>query len=82
MGAYKIVDTTDTTVTVSCGCRGRKAVTFDVEHLQRMADESHDMLKAAEAAGVAKNHNRPRVMRTAMQWALDQGHIDAMPKGW
>ena len=82
MGAYKVIDSTDTTVTISCGCRGKKNVTLEVEHLQRMVDENHDLLKAADEAGVQKNHNPRKVMQVAMVWALEQGHISDKPKGW
>ena len=82
MGAYKVIDSTDTDVTISCGCRGKKNVTLQVEHLKRMSDENHDLIEAGKAAGIPRNHNPRKVLQIAVDWALEHGHIEQKPKGW
>ncbi len=83
--AYKVTDHGDGTLSVGCGCRGKKDVTMTVEHVQRMASENHDIDKAAAAVGVpgAQRSGR-RAMNAVMAWAVDGGHvaIDDVPNGW
>ena len=82
MAAYKVKSETEDSVTISCGCRGKADATVPLWMLVAAVDESWDLMKAADQAGVQRAHNRPRVMRAAMQWAIDGGHVNAMPKGW
>ena len=55
---------------------------MSVVNLQLAVEESHDLMKFAEANGIERKHNPQRVLRTAVKWAIDEGHIDQPPKGW
>ena len=82
MARYKVKNSTDDSVTISCGCRGRKDVTVTREHMARMVEENHDLLKAADTVGVSPRHNRVAVMNAVMDHGLAEGWVDRKPKGW
>ncbi len=83
MAGYKVTDLEDGTIKVGCGCRGKKDVIIDVEHVARMAEENHDIDKAAAAVGIPGGRASQRqAMRAVMRWAVDTGVVDEPAAGW
>ena len=77
----KNYDETTQTLEIGCGCRGKQNGHIPLWTVVAAHDENHDLQKAAMDV-LPRNGARIAMMRAAADWAVENGHIPAKPKGW